>query len=148
MLKKLLSADGLWQDNGLAVIRIATGLMMAYHGLEVFHRSMMEEYMKWDVVQVLPFPELMVYLGKGTEFVSGALLALGLFGRLASLAMALNMLFVCFRIGGGRFYNEDQHPFLFAVLALIFFFAGPGKWSLDRWRTAKQAGHQENGKMK
>jgi putative oxidoreductase len=39
--------------------------------------------------------------------------------------------FICFRIGQGRFWYEDQHPFLFVLLALFFVFAGAGKYSLD-----------------
>jgi uncharacterized membrane protein YphA (DoxX/SURF4 family) len=105
--------------------------MMAYHGSEIFSRSSMEVYFTWDVIKSLPAPEAMVYLGKGIEFFAGVFLAAGLFTRAAALVMAINMLFICFRIGNGRFYNEDQHPFLFAVIALVFFFTGPVKWGLD-----------------
>ena len=121
-----------WQYNGLAILRIVTGLLMAYHGWEVFDNNKMIEYSKWDVVKTLPAPLFMVYGGKGLEFVSGVLLALGLFTRPAALLMAVNMLFICFRIGNGKFYFEDQHPFIFAMMALVFFFAGPVKWSIDQ----------------
>lgn len=132
MLKKLFSPDALWQDNGLATIRIITGLLMAYHGLDVFDRPTMEVYLKWEVIKGLPAPEFMVYLGKSLELVSGLCFVFGLLTRIAALAMAADMLFICFKIGNGKFYYEDQHPFLFAVLALIFFFTGPVKWSLDK----------------
>lgn len=116
--------------QGLAAIRIITGMLMAYHGLEVFDRQPMNGYMAWDVIKQLPVPGLMVYLGKGLELVSGILLTLGIFTRIATLAMAADMLFICFFVGKGRFYYEDQHPFLFVLLALVFFFTGPGSWSL------------------
>ncbi|SRR5258708_26761980 len=131
-LKKIFTSDGIWTANGLALIRIVTGLLMAYHGREVFDRVAMEEYMKWDVIQVLPFPEVMVYIGKGGELFSGGLLALGLFTRAATILMSMDMLFICFKIGHGKFYYDDQHPFLFAMIAFIFFFNGAGKWSLDK----------------
>jgi putative oxidoreductase len=35
-------------------------------------------------------------------------------------------------VGAGKFYYEDQHPFIFALLALVFFFTGPVQWSLDK----------------
>jgi putative oxidoreductase len=41
------------------------------------------------------------------------------------------MTFIAFFIGHGRIHMEDQHPFLFVLLALVFVFTGPGKWSLD-----------------
>jgi putative oxidoreductase len=113
--------------RGLAVIRIITGLLMAYHGLEVFDRQLMAGYASWEMVRILPFPTLLVYLGKGVELVLGLLLTFGLFMRLAALAMAADMLFICFYIGHGKFYYEDQHPFLFAMLAMVFFFTGPGQ---------------------
>jgi len=42
------------------------------------------------------------------------------------------MLFIVFFVGYGKFWYEDQHPFLFVLLALIFFFTGPGRWNLDQ----------------
>ena len=122
------------EQTGLALIRMLTGILMAYHGWEVFDSAKMAEYASWDVVQTLPAPKLMVYMGKGLELVTGVFFILGLFTRITALLMAVNMLFICFRIGNGRFYFEDQHPFLFAVLALVFFFTGPGKWSIDHLR--------------
>ena len=121
-----------WQLNGLAILRIITGLLMTYHGLEVFDSSKIQEYAKWDVLKSFPSPLLMAYVGKGLEFVTGLLLTIGLFTRPASLLMAINMLVICFKIGSGKFYYEDQHPFIFAMLALVFFFAGPVKWSVDQ----------------
>ncbi|MEP7111070.1 MAG: DoxX family protein [Ferruginibacter sp.] len=132
MRNKFLSPDPLWQNNGLASLRIITGLLMTYHGWEVFDSHQMGEYMKWDVIKTLPSPEFMVYLGKGLEFVSGLLLVFGLFTRPAALFMAIDMLFICFKVGNGKFYYEDQHPFLFAMIAMVFVFTGPVKWSIDQ----------------
>ena len=131
MIKKLFSADSLWRDYGLAGIRILTGLLIAYHGAEIFSRKAMEVYLTWDVIKALPAPEPLVYVGKGIEFFAGVCLVIGLFTRIASLFMAINMFFICFYIGNGRFYYEDQHPFLFGVIALVFFFTGPVRWALD-----------------
>ncbi len=131
MRRRFFSTEGLWQNNGLALIRIITGLLMAYHGWEVFERTKMDEYLKWDVIKGLPAPEFMVYLGKSMELASGIFIALGLFTRLAALFMALTMLFICFKVGNGKFWYEDQHPFIFALLAIVFFFTGAGRWSID-----------------
>jgi putative oxidoreductase len=120
-----------WQQTGLATIRIITGLLMAYHGWEVFDSTKMAEYVKWDVIKTLPAPLAMVYIGKGLELVTGICFVLGLFTRVAALLMVLDMLFICFKVGNGRFWYEDQHPFIFALLALLFFFTGPVKWSID-----------------
>jgi uncharacterized membrane protein YphA (DoxX/SURF4 family) len=113
-----------WQQTGVAVIRIITGLLMAYHGWEVFDSEKMAEYVKWDVIKTLPAPLTMVYIGKGLELITGICFVLGLFTRIAALLMALDMLFICFKVGSGRFWYEDQHPFIFALLAMLFFFTG------------------------
>lgn len=118
-------------SSGLVVIRIVLGLLMAYHGLEVFKTDTMNSYLEWEVIRKLPFPVFLTYTGKLTELVTGLFVAAGLFTRVSALLMSGNMLFICFYIGSGRFYYEDQHPFLFALLALIFFFAGSVKWGLD-----------------
>lgn len=131
MLKKLLSPSPLWYGNGMAILRIFVGLMMAYHGIEIFDRPTMEQYLTWDIIKAMPAPEVMVYLGKGTEFVTGLCFTFGFLTRLSAIFMAIDMLFICFVIGSGKFYYQDQHPFLFALLAIVFFFAGPVKWSLD-----------------
>lgn len=120
-----------FQKNGLAALRIITGLLMAYHGIELFNSETMKMYQQWDVIKYLPFSNVMPYIGKIVELVTGLCFVLGLFTRIAALLMAGNMLFICFYIGSGKFYYEDQHPFLFALIAFIFFFTGSVKFSLD-----------------
>ncbi|MFT3682209.1 MAG: DoxX family protein [Ferruginibacter sp.] len=130
-MNKLISAEPVWQANGLALLRIVTGLLMAYHGLEVFDTKTMNGYTEWDIIKKLPAPMLMVYLGKGIELVAGICLAMGLFTRLAAIFIFIDMIFICFKVGDGKFWYENQHPFLFALLALVFFFTGPIKFGLD-----------------
>jgi putative oxidoreductase len=129
---KLLSPKTLWYNEGLVFIRVLVGILMAYHGLEIFDRSIMEGYLQWDVIKVLPAPELATYVGKTMELITGVCFILGIFTRIAALIMAADMLFICFYVGSGKFYYQDQHPFLFALIALVFFFTGPVKWSLDQ----------------
>lgn len=124
-----------WQKTGLAVLRIITGLLIFYHGLEIFQPDIMNMYLGWEVIKELPFPVLMTYTGKAIELVTGICLTLGLFTRIASLAIALNMLFICFYVGSGKFYYEDQHPFIFAMLAVVFLFTGAVRYGLDIYLT-------------
>lgn len=130
MATKIFTSNPVSTENGLAIVRIITGLLMAYHGLEIFNRELMVGYVNWDVIKGLPAPEFMVYLGKGLELVTGILLVAGLFTRITTILIMGNMLFICFFVGGGKFYSEDQHPFLFALIGFLFFMTGPGSWSL------------------
>jgi len=41
------------------------------------------------------------------------------------------MLYISLFVGTGKIWYQDQHPFLFVLLALVFFFTGPGKYSID-----------------
>lgn len=132
MTNRFLSPYGFWQDGALAVARITVGLFMIYHGWELFDTAKMNEYARWMTDLHFPAPSTMAYLGKGAELVSGVLLFLGLATRLAAVVLAVTMTAIAFTMGKGRVFMEDQHPFLFVVIAFVFFFTGPGKWSLDR----------------
>jgi putative oxidoreductase len=131
-MNKIFSASPLWQQQGLAIIRIIVGLFLVYHGWEVFDAAKMKEYTTWNTWKDYPSPEFMVYLGKTSELAGGVLLTLGLFSRLACIIIAGTMLYIVFFVGNGKFWSNDQHPFLFVLIAFIFFFTGPGKWSLDQ----------------
>ena len=133
MLNKFFLQNPNLQQYGLVAIRIITGLLMIYHGIEIFNADTMKMYLEWDVIKALPFSNIMPYLGKSIELITGILFVLGLFTRVAALFMAGNMLFICFYIGSGKFYYEDQHTFLFAALALIFLFTGSVKFGLDNY---------------
>lgn len=118
-------------DRGMAILRILTGLLMVCHGLEVFSPSKMELYNDWESIQRLPLAYVWVYAGKGAELITGLMLALGWFTKTVSLVMAGLMFFICFYIGQGRFWYEDQHSFLFALMAMVFAVYGPGAWAID-----------------
>ncbi len=118
-------------DFGLALVRMITGTLMIYHGLELFDADKLKGYTQWLTDLKFPAPALMAYLGKGAEFAGGILLAAGLFTRFAALLIAITMLVVTFFMGSGKLFTDDQHPFLFVLLGAVFFFTGPGQWSLD-----------------
>ncbi|GAB4041564.1 DoxX family protein [Spirosoma gilvum] len=130
-MRKFFSAEGIWQEGGLALIRIAVGLQLVYHGWEVFDPVQIKEYATWEVFKPMSSPLIMAYLGKGSELVAGILLTAGFLTRIGCLITIGTMLYITFYIGHGKFWYEDQHPFLFVLLALVFFFTGPGKWSVD-----------------
>ncbi|MBN8821227.1 MULTISPECIES: DoxX family membrane protein [unclassified Spirosoma] len=130
-MNKFFSAEAIWQEGGLALIRIIVGLQLVYHGWEVFDPAQMKVYAAWDTFKQSDFPLLMVYLGKGSELVAGILLTLGLLTRVGCLITIGTMLYITFIIGHGKFWYEDQHPFLFVLLALVFLVTGGGQWSAD-----------------
>jgi putative oxidoreductase len=133
MFKKLLfDSNPLYRETGLGIVRIFFGAFMVYHGWEIFDQTKMNEYSKWMNDLKLSSPAFMSYLGKGIELIAGVFVLAGLFTRIAVIPLAITMLFICFFIGEGRIFMEEQHPFMFVLLSLLFFFTGPGRWSLDK----------------
>ncbi|MDP9229114.1 MAG: DoxX family protein [Bacteroidota bacterium] len=136
-MQKLFSLSPLWQNSGLALIKIIVGLFMVYHGWEVFDAEKMKEYTTWDSFKGFSSPSFMVYMGKSAELVGGIMLSIGFLTRLASLILAGTMLYVSVFVGNGKIWYEDQHSFLFVLLALVFFFTGPGRYSVDQLLSGK-----------
>ena len=132
-MKKIFFASPVSQNYGIAVVRIITGMLLVYHGLEIFNEAKMNEYLTWDKFNQPSFGKLLVYGGKAAELIAGILFVLGLFTRLAVLVTAGTMIYIAFFVGNGIIWNNDQHPFLFVLLAAVFFFTGPGSFSLDHF---------------
>ena len=114
------------------------GLFMIYHGWEVFSLEKMNGYMDWDMFKDSSIARIMVYAGKIAELVAGIFLFIGLFTMVAALVMVLTMAYIAFFVGHGKVWYEDQHPFLFVLLGMVFIFCGPGPWSIDRLRAKEK----------
>jgi len=137
----IFSSQPYQPGTALGIIRIIVGLLLIYHGWELWYPLKMNEYLQWDQFKSGMASKFLVYAGKAAELISGFLLLLGFLTRLASLILAGTMIYIAFFIGHGKVWYEDQHPFLFILLAAIFFFLGPGKYSFDQWRDRKKAYH-------
>jgi uncharacterized membrane protein YphA (DoxX/SURF4 family) len=130
-MTKFFSASPIWQPQGLAIIRIVIGAFLIYHGWEIFDADKMNEYLKWDIFKNTDSPKLRVYVGKGAELVAGVLLAVGFLTRFASVIVIITFSYISLFVGQAKIWYEDQYPFLFMLLGFVFFFTGPGKWSID-----------------
>lgn len=131
MANKFFSPESLWLAKITSIARIITGILLIYHGVEIFDKSKMIDYGKMLTDLKMSEPQLMSYLGKGSELASGILLTAGLFTRAGAIILTVTMIIITFRIGEGRIFMEEQHPFLFCVLGIIFCFSGGGRWSTD-----------------
>lgn len=137
-MNKFLSSSPIWQQQGLGLIRMITGFLMIYHGYEVFDTETMNGYLTWDMFKGRSSGKFLVYAGKVAELIAGILLFIGLFTRLSAIVIAITMLSISLFVGKGRIWYEDQHPFLFVLLALVFVFTGPGDWSVDKSLSVKK----------
>jgi len=130
-MKRFFSPLPLWRGNGLALVRIIVGSFLIYHGCEMFDTPAMNEYFKWDMFKDSSLAKLLVYGGKVAELLTGVLLVLGLLTRIACIILICTLGYIAFFVGHGKIWYEDQYPFLFVVIGFIFFFTGPGSFSLD-----------------
>ncbi|MBP9927475.1 MAG: DoxX family protein [Cyclobacteriaceae bacterium] len=135
-MKKFFDPTPILPDKILGAIRILLGLLTVYHGLEVFQAELMNEYASWTPFQG-SYGNLMVYMGKSTELLAGLLLTAGAFTRIGALLLIGALSYITFFVGQGRFWYEDQHPFMFVLLGVIYLFYGPGAWSVDGWLAKK-----------
>lgn len=117
-------------EKGLAIVRIILGALLIYHGQEVFNSELMRGYAEWDTFKGNA-ATFMVYAGKSSELIAGLLLLLGFLTRIGALLVIGTLSYITFFIGHGKFWYEDQHPFMFVLFGILFFFTGPGAWSLD-----------------
>ena len=124
------SSSPIQMHKALAAIRIVVGLLLVYHGQEVFNPELMKGYAEWETFKDMP-ANMMVYAGKGAELIAGVLLTLGLFTRVGAMITIGTFTYITFFVGHGHFWYEDQHPFMFALFGLLFLFTGPSVWSLD-----------------
>ncbi len=130
-MKSFFSPSPIWQSSGLALIRIIVGFFMVYHGWEVFDSEKMNGYIAWDNFKNSSLGTFLPYFGKASELVGGIMLVLGFFTRIACIILIGTMLYISLFVGHGKIWYDDQHPFLFVLLAFVFIFCGPGKWSVD-----------------
>lgn len=121
---------GFWYD-GIALVRIAVGIMLIFHGWQLFERRDMNVFSDLLFNMSIPFPEAMAYTGKVVELMGGVFLILGLFTRLMTAILFVSFMIITFAVGEGKIFSDNQLPFLYGLVSLVFFFTGAGRISID-----------------
>jgi putative oxidoreductase len=111
----------------LSVLRIVVALLFLEHGTS--------KLFGWPSATSMPAPFSIFWLAGVIELVGGALLALGLFSRLAALIMSGEMAVAYFTAhapsGFFPIVNRGDSVILYCFVFLYIAFAGGGPWSLD-----------------
>jgi len=123
-----------WQPQLLAILRIVVGLLVLEHALSKFFAFPVP-------FPVHPLPPLLVAAGV-IELVTGVLVTVGLFTRLAAFIASGEMAFAYFI---GHFpksfwplVNMGEVAILFCFILLYIAAAGPGAWSVDGLRLRRE----------
>jgi len=66
------------------------------------------------------------------EFICPVLILLGLKTRWAAIPATLGMLVVAFRVHGDDPFGTKEKALLYAVIFIVVFLLGPGKYSVDK----------------
>lgn len=120
---------------GPLVLRLGFGYFWLETGWGKLHNldGAIARFVDWG----LPLPMWSAPLSAGVEFAGGTLLILGLFTRFTSLVMAFNMVvaiaFVAIKNVSGLDDFVELDEFLYILIFVWLFVAGPGKASLDHW---------------
>jgi putative oxidoreductase len=142
----LRSLDTL-QPLGTLVLRLVLGAVMVAHGYPKVFGGISHHV---ESVAHIGLPGWLAYFSAAAEFVGGLLLIIGLFSRLAALAVGVNMLVAVFGVhwrNGFLGQGNYQFPLALAAIAFALIFSGAGPISLDYAVRAK-AGGKKGGKTK
>lgn len=137
LLAKIDTVADFLQSPLLLVIRLYWGWQFAQTGWgKLTHLTRTASF--FESLDI-PLPRISAVLAGGTECVGGALLALGLFARPASVPLIFTMLAAYWTadrdalnaIGSDPDKFVTAAPFLFLFASLVVLVFGPGKLSLD-----------------
>jgi putative oxidoreductase len=117
-----------WEPRALSIMRIMVGLLFMEHGTG--------KLLGFPSGVATPHMFSLIWFAGGIEMVGGALVALGLFTRVAAFIMSGEMAFAYFMSHAPRNFfpllNQGDAAVLYCFIFLYLAVAGGGGWSLDR----------------
>lgn len=121
-----------WAPRMLSVLRIMTALLFLQHGLSKFFA--------WPGAAPANFQAMsLIGLAGAIELVGGALLAVGLFTRIAAVIMSGEMAVAYFMAHAGQsffpYVNRGEGAIMFCFIFLYVAIAGGGPWGIDAMRS-------------
>lgn len=128
-------------DAALAILRIVVGGTFVAHGAQKLFTYGLQDVSGGFAQIGIPYSEIIGPVIAFLEFFGGLALIFGLFTRVVSLGLALDMLgaiyFVHLKNG---FFLPNGYEFVLMLCAanVAFMLAGAGAWSLDAWRAARR----------
>lgn len=143
MALNLFSSTTAHQRMGIAIIRIATGVVFAMHGYQKLFVFGIPGVVGAFTKMGIFMPSVMGPFIALLELAGGLALIIGLLSRLAALGLALDMvgaiLFV--HMAGGFFLPTGmEYAFTLLCACLAVTLAGPGALSVDANIAARQPG--------
>lgn len=126
-----------WLDSGRDLsqlgLRLLTGAFLMHETLDnIVSGARMQEFVAFMTQFGFPAPNLMAPLGVWVQFISGALLALGLLTRWAGLAIAATFVVAVVMVHWAEPFRGWWPATVLVFIGAHFATHGPGRFSLDR----------------
>lgn len=135
MLNFLFKSKPDYINFGLLFYRLALGISMFYHGYLKYVSGEQGLYKVGAMLSVLGVPSgfevILGTIASYAEMVGGILLIIGLFTRIGTLLVVGTLAVATILNLNGKFFSWD-YPSQMAFGAIMLFFAGAGRYSLDK----------------
>lgn len=132
----ILSSLSKFRDFGLLLLRLVIGAMFVWHGWPLLTGGPHKWLALGAIMKSLGITFSPVFWGFMAAFshvVGGALFALGLFLRLATLLLAATMGLATFELlHKGEPFARWSEPAAMTVVFIAFLFIGAGRYSFDK----------------
>ncbi|VTY42778.1 DoxX family protein [Veillonella atypica] len=135
MLNFLFKSKPDYINFGLLFYRLALGISMFYHGYLKYVSGEQGLYKVGAMLSTLGVPSgfevILGTIASYAEMVGGILLIIGLFTRIGTLLVVGTLAVATILNLNGNFFSWD-YPSQMAFGAIMLFFAGAGRYSLDK----------------
>lgn len=135
MLNFLFKSKPDYINFGLLFYRLALGISMFYHGYLKYVSGEQGLYKVGAMLSTIGVPSgfevILGTIASYAEMVGGILLIIGLFTRIGTLLVVGTLAVATILNLNGNFFSWD-YPSQMAFGAIMLFFAGAGRYSLDK----------------
>ncbi len=115
---------------GLALLRIVPSAFLLTHGFPKFQKLISGNLEFANPLGIGEAPSL--FLAVIGEFICPILMIIGLKTRWAAIPPTIIMLVAAFVMHGADPIGKKELPLLYAVIFIVVFLLGPGKYSIDK----------------
>ena len=114
------------------LLRLFVAFVLVYGTADnIFSQARMLEFRDFLAKNGFPQPLFCAYLSAYAQFVTGLLLAVGLFTRLAAAVVVVNFVVALWMVHRGLPFSANIAPLAMLVGGAFFVLYGPTRWSLD-----------------
>lgn len=139
MIKKLISTNPgaiVSSHTAIFILRVGGAALILAHGIPKLIKVFEGDFSFADPIGL--GTELSLILSAFAEGICGILLLLGLWTRLATIPLIINMAVAVLFAHAGDPFGVKEKALLFLLIFIVLFFTGGSKYSLDKKIAARR----------